>query len=60
MMRTGLADLTAPPELNKREIDTRIIDIDSVHAWVTSPDGKYYQLKIPRELALGVTHTINV
>lgn len=59
-MRTGLANLAAPPELNKWEIDTRIIDIDYVHAWITSPSGQYHQLKIPRELQLGVTHMLNV
>ena len=59
-MHKGLSKLAAPPELSQTEADKRIINPNAIHAWVSSPDGKYYQILIPRDLALDIKHILNI
>ncbi len=59
-MRIGLADLTAYSELSRTESDKRIIDPNIIYAWIRSPDGKYYQIRIPRDLQPGINHALNI
>ncbi len=58
--RKSLHESSAPPELSADEAQNRIIDPQHIHAWITAPGQKQYQLKIPRDLPINIPYTLNI
>lgn len=59
-VREKLTDLAALPELSQTEANKRIINPSTLYTWVRSPDGKYYQVKIPIDLPAGTKREIHI